>query len=403
MVRVQQNYAGIQKSVQALKKNEEQQNHKIRELSQEVRDLKEKMEKAPKPANTQSDSHSQMELLKLKADQLKNNLIIEGIAESETNPIPEDEALEAVKTFFQDSLQLNRLDIDSAYRLGKLKQNSKFPRSILVKFIRPKDREAVWRAKSKLTENRNFKISIKEDLPPSLRVQMSALLKVLQVSKRYPDTYQNVFIKDYRIHVNEISYGADQLESLPRKLRPSEFSTPGNIDAVVFYTRNSRFSNHYHCSFEWDQKTFSSMEQYLAYRRAKLAGRRDLLNRAMHSQDPAESKKVMNELRSSPSEPEWIEARHDILFSGLIAKFSQNRSLMNYLMESENRKLGEASRDTTWGIGLTLTDKNVLSPEHWQGENLLGNTLMEVRQELSSWLQEEPQASQNAESAAKAN
>lgn len=68
---------------------------------------------------------------------------------------------------------------------------------------------------------------------------------------------------------------------------------------------------------------------------------------------------------------------------------------MNYLLESEDRQLGEASRDTTWGIGLTLMDKNVLSPQHWRGDNLMGTTLMEVRKELSSFIRKE--ASANSE------
>lgn len=103
----------------------------------------------------------------------------------------------------------------------------------------------------------------------------------------------------------------------------------------------------------------------------------------MESNDPADAKKIMNELKSASSEPEWIENRHDILYCGLLAKFSQRQDLMRYLLASENRQLGEASRDLAWGIGLTLMDPLVLSPAHWKGNNLLGKTLMEVRQELS--------------------
>lgn len=102
----------------------------------------------------------------------------------------------------------------------------------------------------------------------------------------------------------------------------------------------------------------------------------------------------MNELRAAPTEPKWIEERHDILYSGLLAKFAQREDLMNYLLKSENRQLGEASRDTTWGIGLTLLDRNVLVPKYWKGYNLLGKTLMEVRQELSSVPQYNNQVSQ---------
>ena len=38
--------------------------------------------------------------------------------------------------------------------------------------------------------------------------------------------------------------------------------------------------------------------------------------------------------------------------------------------------------DTRWGIGLSAEDDRVLDESQWQGENLLGKVLMQVRQEL---------------------
>lgn len=73
------------------------------------------------------------------------------------------------------------------------------------------------------------------------------------------------------------------------------------------------------------------------------------------------------------------------MFSGLMAKFSQNEYLYRYLQETETRLLGEASTDTTWGIGRSLTDYLVLDPASWRGENLQGITLMKVREELAAW------------------
>ena len=39
-------------------------------------------------------------------------------------------------------------------------------------------------------------------------------------------------------------------------------------------------------------------------------------------------------------------------------------------------------KDTRWGIGLSAEDDRVLDESQWQGENLLGKVLMQVRQEL---------------------
>lgn len=385
MVQVKKDIAGVNDSVQELQQKEEQASSRQQGIIQDLREIRERLDNPPPGETNKAPSpETQLVLLKLEANSRRNNLIIEGLAESETDPVPEDEAMETVKSFFLKTFDLKDMSIDSAYRMGKSRENSKFPRAILVKFLWPRERDAVWKARLTLANNKDLKVFIKEDLPPQLRAQLTALQKVSQVAKKYPNTYKNVQVRDFMIHVNGKSYSADQLEELPKRLRPSEFSTPGNGDAVVFYGRNSRFSNHYHSIFEWDNKSFSNMEQYLAYRRAKIAGRKDLANKAMNSNDPADSKRVLNELKAAPSEPEWIDSRHDILYSWLLAKFAQREDLMNYLLETENRQIGEASRDTTWGIGLILTDRNVLSPRHWRGQNLLGTTLMEVRQELST-------------------
>lgn len=390
MIQVRQDCYGIKESVNDLRQKEEQQELKHEALVKEVRELKSKLEDSskvnnPNQPNKDKDQDPKMEALRKDAAARKINLIIEGIPEPDGEDNSDQTTEQQVKTFFTTTLRLPSFELADAFRLGKPRKGPTRPRPIKVKFTSTKERDWVWRAKSVLAQNRDVQFSIKEDLPPQLRAQMSALIRVSQTARKYPESYYNVSIHDYKVHINGSSYSADQLESLPSNLRPSVTSTPGNIYVVIFYGRDSKFSNHYLCSFTWDNREFSSIEQYLAFRRACLAGRKDLANQAMRSRDPADSKRLMHTLKLSDSEPQWIDQRKDILFSGLIAKFSQNNVLRRYLRQSEKRQLGEASTDTTWGIGRSLTDKLALDPTKWIGENLLGKTLMEVREELAYW------------------
>lgn len=84
------------------------------------------------------------------------------------------------------------------------------------------------------------------------------------------------------------------------------------------------------------------MEQFLAHGRARFANDQHLMDRALASQDPAEAKRILNLLRDAPGQEEWEEERHDILLSGLQAKFRQSDDLKGYLLSSEERQLGEA-------------------------------------------------------------
>jgi ribA/ribD-fused uncharacterized protein len=72
------------------------------------------------------------------------------------------------------------------------------------------------------------------------------------------------------------------------------------------------------------------------------------------------------------------------VIQGNLAKFSQNPLLERFLLETGTRVLVEAApRDLIWGIGLGQNDPRAQDPATWQGLNLLGFALMEVRRHSS--------------------
>jgi predicted NAD-dependent protein-ADP-ribosyltransferase YbiA (DUF1768 family) len=71
--------------------------------------------------------------------------------------------------------------------------------------------------------------------------------------------------------------------------------------------------------------------------------------------------------------PDWGFVKDEIMFNGLLAKFSQNIQLKNLLLSTKNATIIENSpKDYYWGIGKKGT-----------GKNMLGKLLMKVRSELS--------------------
>ena len=62
---------------------------------------------------------------------------------------------------------------------------------------------------------------------------------------------------------------------------------------------------------------------------------------------------------------------------------NQNPNLVKCLVETENRKIGEArGNDMKFGIGLKLKDSATVSADNWAGRNASGNILMELRNKL---------------------
>ena len=62
---------------------------------------------------------------------------------------------------------------------------------------------------------------------------------------------------------------------------------------------------------------------------------------------------------------------------------ASNPALRSTLLSTGDAYIAEASiKDTVWGIGLRLGDPRVKDPRKWKGGNLLGRTLMQVREKL---------------------
>ena len=145
---------------------------------------------------------------------------------------------------------------------------------------------------------------------------------------------------------------------------------------------NGYLSNWYPSSFTLDGVAFSSMEQYMMYRKAVCFGDEKVAAQILATGDVAEIK-ALGRLVSGYDESLWNGVRQIVIYEGLLAKFSQNPDLRKQLKETGNAVLAEcAVKDRIWGIGLSMHDPDRLDRAKWQGQNLLGYALMMVREKL---------------------
>lgn len=139
---------------------------------------------------------------------------------------------------------------------------------------------------------------------------------------------------------------------------------------------------------EYEIRKFSCIEQYLAVQKAHLADNKNLAREAMGSSNHADHKVVLNKLKAEVAD-RWAEKAPDIIKSAVKAKFTQNQNLTKFLLDSHPLMIGEASKDTRWGIKLSLEHlehlehPDVPDMSKWaSGGNLLGKTLVSLREEL---------------------
>ncbi len=145
---------------------------------------------------------------------------------------------------------------------------------------------------------------------------------------------------------------------------------------------NGYLSNWYPSKFVLNGLAFSSMEQYMMYKKAMCFADKDTADRILATDDVAEIKALGRQV-ANYNENYWNGVRQIIIFEGLVAKFSQNEVLKAKLKSTENGILAEcAVKDKIWGIGLSMKDPNRFEIDKWKGQNLLGYALMMAREQI---------------------
>lgn len=145
---------------------------------------------------------------------------------------------------------------------------------------------------------------------------------------------------------------------------------------------NGFLSNWYLSAFRSDNIDFSSLEQFMMYRKAVCFRDDESAARILSTDDTAKIK-ALGRLVSGYDGHIWNGIRQLVVYEGLLAKFSQNESLKRDLLDTGDALLAEcAVKDCIWGIGLSMTDPKRFDPSQWRGQNLLGYTLMMTRYKL---------------------
>ena len=146
---------------------------------------------------------------------------------------------------------------------------------------------------------------------------------------------------------------------------------------------NGYLSNWYPSPFTLDGRSFSSVEQYMMHRKALTFGDTETAAAILATDNVGKIKALGRSVRNY-DDTVWNGIRQIVVYKGLLEKFRQNPDLKRQLLATAPHILAEcAMQDKIWGIGLSMHDEYRFEPDLWEGQNLLGFTLMMVREELS--------------------
>jgi ribA/ribD-fused uncharacterized protein len=153
---------------------------------------------------------------------------------------------------------------------------------------------------------------------------------------------------------------------------------------TLFWRTSEVFSNWNRGDFAVGGRTFNCSEQYMMFAKAMLFGDLSTAELIMAEPNPRKQKALGRQV-AGYVDTVWQVQAEDLMFPGLLAKFSQDEDRKAALLATADTLLVEASPDdAVWGIGLEESDPRCLDPGQWLGQNKLGRVLTRVRDALKA-------------------
>lgn len=158
------------------------------------------------------------------------------------------------------------------------------------------------------------------------------------------------------------------------------------LDAVYFWRPTERpygvFSNWAITPFHDPQSDiyFQSTEHYMMYYKAMLMEDPDMAKAIANTPTPKRARELGRKVRNW-DEQKWVEHREQVMYDGILLKCRYHPQVAKLLINTNTKVIVEASPfDCIWGIGLRESDLRAKDPKKWKGKNLLGKSLMKVRE-----------------------
>lgn len=179
----------------------------------------------------------------------------------------------------------------------------------------------------------------------------------------------------------------DNLDDLPAQLHPRQFGRKSNNEHIIFGGIHSNYcflSNYYSDSITYKNIQYDTLEHALQFQKADRYGDRSAADQILCASSPADAKYYGGKVQGFQSD-DWDTVKGGILLELLRCKFSHGTEMAQQLQDTTGKSLAEAGRSRTFAIGLSLNDKNIFDKSKWApNSNLLGRTLMQVRDELNA-------------------
>ena len=311
------------------------------------------------------------EQLRSEAYSMRNNLLLSGPDVKRFKVGKTEQELR--KWFYSILWKLGCMNQVQIERIHWYRRTEK----VIVRFRNFTDRQDLWRSRHQLS-NKVGKVYISEHYPYPIQEARKVLIPIS--AEAVAQGMESHVVVD-RLYIGQNRYTVDNLDDLPESLKPIRYGYKQSEEACVFFTKRSLLSNHAPTPFTYEKKAYSSGEQFWMREKALFHKDTESAAAVMDTDDPVRQKAIGRNVKDVNMKL-WKENVRKILYPGLLEKFKQHEGARAALLNTGSRKIGEATTERYWGIGMKLADKDVLNTSKWSDENIVGNMLQDIRTDL---------------------
>ena len=264
------------------------------------------------------------------------------------------------------------IPITDCERLGNYSKNRK--RMVRVTFLFMKHKLWLLRQKQLLSPG----IYVDESYPDVIQKRRMILRPILKLAKKNIEYKGKCKLDHDTLIIRGTRYKVDTLHLLPDELAPYKLAQISTETTTVFHGHHSPLSNFHTSPFTIDGQHYHTAEQYIQHKKALHFNDYKVAQQILATKDPFEAKTLSRNIERYDKDS-WKLVVKEVCYPGISAKFEQNILLKRFLKSTTPTQLAESSYDKLWGTGLPLHDKNATNPSYWHNIGLLGEILMDLR------------------------
>ena len=359
------------------KKRRDKQLKELKKITSNAESMQEKCNRIEK-----ENIELKNKLTRLEDKSLENNLIIQGVEESEWEQV--EETTSKVRKVIMDALPHSRKSdryeasrkilIHKVKRMGRY--NNQRSRPISVCFVCQQDADTIFKNKNKMKKG----IYIDREYSVETERERKLLRVIMRAAKNHKDYEGKYKLEGNTLRLKGKRYTLKNLHELPPELNGFEVSSKKDENVFAFFGELNPLSNFHKSPFEIDGVHYHSSEQFIQQQKAMYHGEHALAKEILSCKTVLEAKYIAKKIPATNNVSQWDQNAKEICLPGITAKFQQNRELMILLQSTGDRKIVESGFDTLWGTRLSLGDPSCLIEDDWEdGQGILGEILEQVR------------------------